>query len=180
MSTNWGSVPDWVAAVGTAGSLFYIAVQHQIERRKDREQRDEEVKDRRDREASQARLVSVAAGWGFDLGRGYTVRITVRNDSPSPIRHAQAVIEDPASGNTQIDAERSQSGSFLGLLASGASLDAMLSPMNQPGPPTDGYDRTGYDQLKHSLRVGVEFTDARGLRWLQIEEGVPLLRRQPS
>jgi len=67
---NWGSVPDWVGGVGTAGALllgFYIL-----------------LRDRRNEEARQAKQVGYRFQWAFEDGESVG-RLVVRNASSLPI-----------------------------------------------------------------------------------------------
>jgi hypothetical protein len=106
---DFGSLPDWVEALGTSGALIFLGVQHRFDRRKDRAEREAAAELKRDEEMRQARLVTVTAGWNYSMDTGYNTTIYLFNESGQPLRNLTPVIEDRSSGSDQVDRKRSAS-----------------------------------------------------------------------
>jgi hypothetical protein len=51
MPLDFGSVPDWVEAIGTSGALIFLAEQYRRDRKRDRDARTAEIIARADNEA---------------------------------------------------------------------------------------------------------------------------------
>jgi hypothetical protein len=84
-SIDWGSVPDWVGGIGTAGSLILVSVGL---RREIRRQRGEEDNSK----AAQARLVYAKVK---PLGEEVT-EVTIRNASTGPVFQVEMTLVGPA------------------------------------------------------------------------------------
>jgi hypothetical protein len=84
---DWGSVPEWVAAVGTVGTLVYATVLLGKQR-----QRLQQEVDRHDRE--QASLVSA---W-VKLEHGGQLSVRLRNANDVPIYQCYLELLDPDGG----------------------------------------------------------------------------------
>src|SRR6185369_9254276 len=100
MGADWGSVPDWLAAVGTTGGLIFIGFQYHRDRTRDLDERKrlraaeaETERLRRDAEAAQARLVSFKEV--TEHGDGLAWLITVHNDSDRAIRDVELQVFGP-------------------------------------------------------------------------------------
>ena len=92
---DFGSVPDWVEALGTSGALIFLAVQYRRDRQRDRKTAQDAADARRDDEARQARLISVKVRWVNEMWDEFDNQppdptwfgeIQVINDSSQPIR----------------------------------------------------------------------------------------------
>ena len=186
VSLDFGSVPDWVEALGTSGALVYIAFQYHRERGKDRAAREEALEvsraaelERNDRQAAQARQITVSHGWSYSDMEGCTILVSVNNDSEQVIRHLALQLADVDTGEDVLDVE-TPTVTPMYLTAQRLKADDMASlsglPKFQPQKRRDGHDDDGFNELDRKIRVGVSFTDAAGLRWTQYEDGVPRRR----
>ncbi|MET0492927.1 MAG: hypothetical protein ABW000_07315 [Actinoplanes sp.] len=180
MDLDWmdfGNVPDWLAAFGTTGGLIFFGVQLKRDRHKDRKSAAAEIAAAHDSEANQARLVTVAWSWSYlEDDRGgesrYHVHVDVVNDSSAPIRHLDVVIEKRTSLLPGPAFERSV-GSRLMFLSPGESHRMTVAPDDPPQKPEMFWPDSDGD-LEASHWVGVQFTDAAGLRWFQSPHGQPM------
>jgi hypothetical protein len=170
---DFGSVPDWVEALGTSGALAFLAGQYRRDRIKARADGKAADAAKRDLDAAQARLVSVTWNWENSLRYGFTAAVDVANDSSGPIRNLVMIIEDPESGTSRLDEDYGAGSWVANRLAAGKGIRLYGRPIIQPPAPTDGNDHSGQDWLYLSHRLGVEFTDAAGIRWVQFATGVP-------
>jgi hypothetical protein len=175
---DMGSVPDWVEAFGTSGALIFLAVQHRFDRRKDRADREAAADLKRDEEKRQARLVTVSLGWNFGMGEGHSVTMNLTNHSEQPLRDLIPVAEDRESGRDEIDLQGSSFSESSAVGPAGRTGFSRVRFQNQPLPREHGNDNRGQEDLERRLRIGVEFTDAEGRRWLQTPSGVPVRRHE--
>jgi hypothetical protein len=168
LHVQWGSVPDWVQAVGTIaafGALLYAA----------REWRDGQT-ERRDREADQARLVLaeryLQEFWGGPPSHQQFV--VVRNHGRSPVVDVELQLRSPDSRvHTNV-------GDFPVRL-----WGAVRWPVLEPGETTDvanldiPFDMVNeHDDVRWTTRavdlVVLNYTDAHGRRWQRIGSDQPV------
>lgn len=167
MKPDLGNVPDWIAAIGTSGALFFVIYQHFRDRRRDQETARQE-------QARQARLISVSASGGFNSDLGFKYGFGVQNDSGLLIRNVRPVVEDRHSGTDQISP--GQTAAAIAVLEPGRRHDFQVRVLAQLSRDTAVSRREQMQQVEQTLRAGVEFTDAEGRRWLQLPDGNPELR----
>ena len=163
-AVNWGSVPGWIAGIGSVIATLLAVTGLLYEMHKRRIAEAEATAERRAAEANQAQLVSVDVRVRSD---GHRAELTLRNDSEAPIRTVSPVLYWAESGAPW----------RIPQLADGTPLTA-LGPhepvtslaevaANEPGPPGPAV-----------VRGAVAFTDAEGRRWLCIADAaspVPVL-----
>ena len=176
MNLHWidfGSLPDWVEAVGTAGALIYIAVQSHQDRRKSREDRREALDERRDLEAAQARLVSVSIGWGFGAF-GHEAVGRVYNHSSGPISDVATYLKDlhTVATSDPLPQDRPTTAAAA-LVLPGEYSGFTIYPPRRIAAPRDGNDSAAYQAPMRTFEVCVEFTDAKGLRWSRVGSEQP-------
>ena len=82
-AVDWGSVPDWIAAIGSVIATLLAITGLLYEMHKRRLAEAEATAERRAAEANQARLISVEVRV---RGDGHRTDLTMRNDSDAPIR----------------------------------------------------------------------------------------------
>ncbi|MEU6992701.1 hypothetical protein ABZ953_18855 [Streptomyces sp. NPDC046465] len=155
----YGTVPDWVAAVGTVAATLLLAVGLLREIRRRRIDDARAATERRAAEANQARLVSVVFR---ARGSGLRVECVVRNDSPAPVRDAVPWLSwvDPAGA---LHVPQTEVGANAPLLGPGETTEMTLSVTERAEAP----DASG------SLRCALAFTDANGRRWVRTANGAP-------
>ncbi|MFF1376230.1 hypothetical protein [Streptomyces sp. NPDC058308] len=156
---DYGSVADWVAAVGTAAATLLLAVGLLREIRQRRLDDASAATERRAAEANQARLVSVA----FRVrGSGLRVKCVVRNDSAAPVRDTAPWLSwaDPAGALHVPEVEVSPAAPLLG---PGETAEMSLSVTDRAEAPYG----------PSSLRCAIAFTDAAGRRWVRTANGAP-------
>ncbi|GIJ07286.1 hypothetical protein Van01_05000 [Micromonospora andamanensis] len=172
-SIDWGSVPDWLAGIGTVGTLAFFGIQLRNEKRRHRAEEQRRVDEARDREASQARLVAARAAWDYGPSSGHAARITVRNDSPSPITDVQVQLMSRRDQPPSADLWETAEGLPQPVIDAGGSTEFRLVPPHQPPAPRDGMDTAAYDAPRKLFVPCVVFTDAAGLRWARTESEQP-------
>jgi hypothetical protein len=146
----WGTVPDWTAAVGTVGSLVGLSIGLMQERSRRRQDEAGAARERADREASQARLVSTGLRVTNDAG-GTRFLVLVVNDSEAPIFDVEAtVLEDGGTAVARWSCDRvGPHGNETG-------------DVRTPGP------------TPAAANVTVTFTDNSGLRWQRAAQQQPV------
>jgi hypothetical protein len=174
---DWGSVPDWGAAVGTllAFGIVFVGLRRERRRRRQDEARWEGDRrrledERRDLEATQARLVSADIAWQFDHSNGYTAAVDVLNESDHSVRDVEAwlVPTTPPSGGWP---EEQPGTSSLARAARSKRVPAddrlrlVLAPPHRFTPPGDGIQQPHQWAISGAYEVRFQFTDTRGLRW---------------
>ncbi|MEV2241091.1 hypothetical protein [Micromonospora sp. NPDC049891] len=165
-AVNWGSVPDWIAGIGSVIATLLAVSGLLYEMHKRRLAEAEAAAERRAAEANQARLVSVEVR---ARGDGHRAELTLRNDSAAPIRTVTPVLYWADAGGTW-KIPRLSNGTpqaVLGPHESATSLAEVAT--GEPGPPGPA-----------AVRAAVAFTDAEGRRWLCITDAaspVPVLDR---
>jgi hypothetical protein len=154
---DWGTVPDWLAAIGTLAA-FGVALRLLAKELAARREQEE------DRRSSQARLVSA---WPTDPqveGGRLRVTVVVKNGSDEPVYQVHAVLvppdspwaEDPEAGAGQVPA---------------AEIGRMMLP---PGQKEEGRFPMIMSILHTGIGpgpVGISFTDAAGRRWKRYPDG---------
>jgi hypothetical protein len=165
-AVNWGSVPDWIAGIGSviATLLAVTGLLYEMKRRRLSEA--EATAERRAAEANQARLVSVEAQV---RGDGHRAELTLRNDSAAPIRTVAPAVYWAEPGDTW-RVPRLSDGTPLAVLGPHESATWRAEVADgEPGPPGPA-----------AVRAAVAFTDADGRRWLcaaDVPSPVPVLGR---
>lgn len=163
MTVAWGTAPDWIAAVGTAGALGGAVWLLRVELGRRRE----EVEDRK---RAQAQLV---AAWveRADNHRNdesdYHVRIINRSDLP--LYQAMLRFEWP---------QRTAGSHFgIGVLAPGCDTSKLIRFASYPY--AEHYD---YQYLWPSLypKVSLGFVDASGTAWRKYDDGTLVEGHWPS
>jgi hypothetical protein len=146
----WGTVPDWTAAVGTVGSLVGLSIGLTQERSRRRQDEASAARERADREASQARLISTSLRITGDPA-GARFLVLVVNDSEAPIYDVDAtMLEDGGSPIARWSCDRV-----------GPHGDE-TGDVRTPGP------------APASANVTVTFTDNNGLRWQRAAQEQPM------
>ncbi len=160
------STADWIAAIGqAAGALFtaaavgwavFLARREGQWRREDQAER---AAERADRDAAQARLITVEHRW--EDYPEFAVRI--RNGSIMPILDVQ--IAEVWNDGKRLDWTTHGDMFDASVIGAGEGLDWPVSIRrgnSRAGPPESGIDH-----------VTVEFTDAGGLRWRRRDHEPP-------
>jgi hypothetical protein len=161
---QFGTVPDWLAAVGTVGSLGLLAVGLLREIRLRREDDERAAAERRDAEADLARLITVDFGW-----RDGNITFVIRNDSPSPIRHLRiALCVQRDDGVERIPLE------LFGFAGTPNTVGAHDTRTVQCGMPETVDDATPKDDID----AETDFVDGYGRRWRYVSNSDSLLRVQ--
>ena len=152
--TDWGSVPDWFAAVGTVGGTLVVggALWYEIRRRRLDDERWHG--DQRSAEAAHGRLVSVTF---MTTGGHDHFKIRVDNDGPGPIKQIKLalLVPEPDGGHRHIglnDPQRTSPNLLGG--RDGVTFDFFL-PAGAIDPATSLDD----------VDAEVLFTDMTGNRW---------------
>jgi hypothetical protein len=164
-AVNWGSVPDWIAGIGTAAATIILTVGFLLElkrrRIEDHQRRllDEQIaEDRRDEKARQARRVSARLVDPY----GESPKLEVRNDSDQPIYDVSTSLHLPP--------DNPDTYSFIlgpsKLHYDFAAGEARTFDVNLP-------EYVG-DLTAQNFAVEITFTDARGSRWRKIGKGQPI------
>jgi hypothetical protein len=163
---NWGSVPDWIAAIGTvlAFAGFSIALIWEI--RKRRYDDEQLAADRREAEAQQARLVF----WTLLGGLSHETRVNVRNASDGPIFNVELRLNR---------ADKSDSPRFVKTISGGFSVSE-IEPHGETElrlklPPWEESLSDG-----ESVNLYLVFTDSVGRRWIRAEERQPRRYDEPG
>jgi hypothetical protein len=146
----WGTVPDWTAAVGTVGSLVGLTIGLMQERSRRRQDEASAARERADREASQARLVSTSLRITND-SVGARLLVLVVNDSEAPIYDVEATMLQDG-----------------GLPFARWSCDRVGPHNNETG------DIRPSGQAPATADVAVTFTDNNGLRWQRAAQQQPM------
>lgn len=160
-SINWGSLPDWLAAIGTVGSLGVVAIGLTREVKRRREDDRAAAAERRHATARQARLVTaVARAWSPQQ-----VHVTVRNESQAPIFDVKPglLVADPETGQQTVP-------------LAGRVLDFVAMHRIAGGSGELQVALTVDEPLTADPRAITDliFTDANGLRWRRINNGQPI------
>jgi hypothetical protein len=166
-AVEWGTAPDWVAAVGSVGAMFLVGggLLWEVHRRRVDDER--LAVERRDDEASQARLVTLqaeghpATDWrgdplGGDPLNGVTaVEVTVTNDSSAPILNLDLRELRFAADDVDYSGQAATSDSRMHLRLAAHSNWTASFHFSSPRPLSEG----------PRYRYQLEFTDAHGRRW---------------
>lgn len=158
-AVDWGSVPDWIAGVGSVIAML-LAVGGLLYEMHNRRLADAKAAaERRAAEANQARLVSVEVRV---RGDGHRAELTLRNDSTAPIRTVAPVLYWAEAGGAWRIPKLSNNTplAVLGPHESATSLAEIAT--GESGPPAPA-----------AVRAAVAFTDAEGRRWLCTTESAP-------
>jgi hypothetical protein len=154
-AANYGTLPDWLAGVGTVGTLafsLWLFARQQADRR-----------------LAQAQMVSAwpTAPEPTPTGGGVIFAVKVKNASTEPVYDVRATMvpyDSPHADNPE--AATGQVGTTtvrMPILPGGEELESGVDPI-----------RTGI--LPGA--VGLSFTDAQGIRWQRLPSGV--LREHPE
>jgi hypothetical protein len=155
-AVNWGSVPDWIAGVGSVMAMLLAISGLLYEMHKRRLSEAEAAAERRAAEANQARLVSVAVRV---RGEGHRTELTLRNDSAAPIRTMAPILYWAGAGGAWRIPKLSN-GTPLAVLGPHESATLLAEvATGESGPPVPA-----------AVRAAVAFTDAEGRRWLCMTE----------
>ncbi|MEU7902193.1 hypothetical protein [Actinoplanes sp. NPDC049118] len=186
MALDLGNVPDWIQAIGASGALIYLAVQHQFDRKKTREAREEAERARRDTEAAQARQVVVTYSWRYEETVGCFVTVNVLNDSDRLIRHVALTILDKETGADGVDLTRPVDDPeewryTVDQITAHSAAKMRAQSRRQPVNTLEQSQMHGYRhreehaaiELEIRYEVSVVFTDASGLVWRQWLHGYP-------
>jgi len=151
-AVNWGSVPDWIAGVGSVMAMLLAISGLLYEMHKRRLSDAEAAAERRAAEANQARLVSVEVRV---RGEGHRAELGLRNDSAAPIRTMAPILYwADAGGAWRIP--KLSNGTPLAVLGPHESATLLAEvATGESGPPGPT-----------AVRAAVAFTDAEGRRWL--------------
>ncbi|BEL04125.1 hypothetical protein Q0Z83_023160 [Actinoplanes sichuanensis] len=166
-AVDWGSVPDWIAGIGSvfATLLAVSGLLYEMHKRRLTEAR--AAAERRAAEANQARLVSVQARV---RGDGHRAELILRNDSAAPIRTVTPVLYWADTDGTWRIPRLSSNGSPQAVLGPHESATSFAEvAFGEPGPPEPA-----------AVRTAVAFTDATGRRWLCLPDAgspIPVLDR---
>jgi hypothetical protein len=201
MALDFGSVPDWVEAIGTSGALLILVGQFLRERGKERAAKEFAATAQRDEEARQARLVSVTTRLHYgsideEDEYGWKVVVQVINDSSEPIRNIEPFLMPRSVADVPIGAQWPDyvreairgairnwwaENSDRTVIRPGQQATLMFVPSDQPDEPGDPNDPTSPDTTRpfcDKYEIGATFTDAAGLRWSQVNRGQPIRELQ--
>lgn len=176
-----GTLPDWLAGVGTVGSLFFLAVHGRRERRRRRADEQQGLAERRDRDAAQARLTTVELAWQY--GPGFEAMVVVHNHSAGPLLDVRVLLVDhgtiPSHDESPPAGPTEETASTIG---PGEDRRFRLHPPRRLPPPRDGDDAAAYQAPGQTFGAQVEFTDTAGLRWQRTGSEQPqrVIQQRPA
>ncbi|MFG2986358.1 hypothetical protein ACGFYQ_34755 [Streptomyces sp. NPDC048258] len=160
-AVDYGTVPDWIAGVGSAVATVLLAVGLLREIRLRRIDGERAATERRAAEANQARLI----GMVFRVrGSGTRVEFVIRNDSDEPLRDPAPLLFWADQGDA-LYIPRVEAEPAVVLLGPRQKAELIVSL-------GDGAAQPPHPSL---VRCAVAFTDANGRRWLRTGAGRPLL-----
>jgi hypothetical protein len=159
-SVDWGSVPDWVGAVGTTAATVLLVIGLLREVRRRREDDEQQAADRRAALMRQARLVF---GEVF-LSHPHQIRAHIINGSAEPIFdvRVEGLVGTAADGLELVTTIRRAPD--VTTLGGGKQSDIWLW-LDQAEPAIEDGQLVG---------VRIDFTDAQGNRWRRHDEDQPV------
>lgn len=92
--TDWGNIPDWVAAVGTSGALLVVAYQSLLTRKEIRSIMADRERERSAERGRSSQLVSVSASVSQEADK-IRVTYTIRNDGAVVVTNISVVLVEP-------------------------------------------------------------------------------------
>jgi hypothetical protein len=152
---RWGTLPDWLAAVGTVGAfgITYLLLR----------------KEQEDRRQAQARLVSAwlhrrlvqAKLGGEEIGESLRVEMVFKNGSDEPVYDVKVTVV-PRDGPFASDPDAAP-------WPSAGTVRGRMSLL----PPGEilMLDAPGISGQFESLAIGLSFNDAQGRRWKRLSKG---------
>jgi hypothetical protein len=156
-----GSAPDWIAAVGTVGSLFVVVVGLLREVKRRRLDDEAAAAERRHTQAQQARLVTLIS----DAWELAGVRLILRNDSQLPIFEVRpGVLVADETGQHTIE--------LPGQVRDPIRLHRVVGGNGDLRLLFETHEPLGADPRSVTDLV---FTDADGRRWRRMNNGQPTL-----
>lgn len=162
---QWGTVPDWLAAIGTVGSFGLVGWGLLREVRLRRVEDSRAAAERRDAEAGSARLVTALAhGVRLNAGRTAIVAImfSIRNGSTGPIFDVEPgfLIPDESGAHTKELAVTWVRTEHFSRLDAHEEVEFDIHPQAQLLEDPRGV-------------TVITFTDERGLRWRRVDHQQP-------
>lgn len=159
---DWGTVPDWVAGIGTAGALIFTGLlfRHELNRASD--ERQAALQRETDREAEQAGAISSWIELDERTEMGSFWRVVVGNASTAAVYNCLVEATEYPDGEIESYA--------MATIPPGSPQSANLNP-----------DRFRHVRTSPAINSQVRFTDAHGRHWLRnwygelerLEHGVP-------
>ncbi|MEV0274111.1 hypothetical protein AB0H43_35525 [Hamadaea sp. NPDC050747] len=157
----WGTVPDWIAAFGTAGALIAVVYGLAQERAARVKSEKRLIAERRAAEANQARLVTASTAGPWDG----VAHVDVQNDSDAPIHKVEVGLLVPT-GPTQF--------SWVHCVP----LDPIKAHRVAARSPARLRLQLLTDLAPNVGAVSyLKFTDADGMEWARINNLTPLRPR---
>jgi hypothetical protein len=148
--TDWGSVPDWLAALGTVAA-FGVALRLLA---KELAARREAEEDRRREQARSIGAWPTAPVPEHPRAANQVFTVILRNGSQEPVYNVQAVMKHPDLSSDEVRrAGWSTWQLTLGILPPGENFTKLRLVPYQPGP------------------IELSFTDAQGRRWTRHTDG---------
>lgn len=159
-AVDWGSVPDWIAGIGSVAAFaaFAVAFLWEVRKRRDDDRRGED--ERRDALKRHARLVHVRP-----IGGSTTqVRLTIANAGPGPIVDLQ----------TTVWRESPDLGRLVEIPAGRRNPDASIIDAGEAADVWLWLDEGEVLERGEAFFLRVEFTDCDGNRWQRTDNGQPV------
>ncbi len=171
---SWGTVPDWLAGIGTVGTVIYAVVSTRRERRRHLEAEDKEnrrlakLEDRQDRD-----FVAPISFQIFDNGTFYPQDWGKESPPLPPVQHYRVQIHNPSVAPiydlelVHIATEREATDEL-------PEFNRRTLVWNQEVIPADPEPVDVFltsEQVGHDPRLLLWFTDTRGNRWSKTLRG---------
>lgn len=159
-AVNWGSVPDWIAGIGSVLAFAGLAWGLVAEARRRRKDEQRAAEDLRRENARQARLV-YGQIVSIDQERGHAV-MSFHNDSDGFVRHIDVALMTPS--KSQTDVTTPPNSADLHPAFHMERLKAYFPPRSVEEERVFVADRARHATLFNS-HVRLTFTDEEGRRW---------------
>jgi hypothetical protein len=193
-AVSWGSVPDWVAAIGSVLAFvgFGVALLREVRLRRIDDERTAEDRrqleaERRDTEANQARQVTTAVGYGFNTKARWTASITLANESVASVTDVavELVPARPPDDMPEMTGEAQRRlpicKTVQRVVGNGGTAMVDISVPHCFEEPK-GTDPDPSWEVARAYFVRVEFTDCHGRRWQRrgTQQPTRVLPREPD
>lgn len=159
---NWGSLPDWLAALGTVSAVVVALALALRDSQRHAAEEERRAQERRDLEATQARLVY------FTIASSGGIMVTIHNASDRPIFHVcLESVEKVGSPGLAWQVNRN----VMGARAETNSIE----PHGHFKIPVNLVSEDGQAQRSRigEYTVIISFLDAAGMRWSRTGMGPP-------